>query len=136
MEPPFTQGRYDVYGNYIPPYNATTVDSTGHMLYQSVLGDSYIHSIASPVNQIDAIMYTNNVAGGNIATGGSGVTLNGSIISKDEAMVVYSLPMNENYDERIRDQGPSNNPLIDIDLPRSPTIAQDSWKAAGFSMSY
>jgi len=135
MEPPFTQGRYDVYGNYIPPYNATTVDATGHMLYQSVLGDSYIHSVSSPVNEIDAVMYTNNVAGGNIASGGSGITLNGSIISKDEAMVVWSLPMNENYDERIRDQGPSSDPLIDIDLPRSPTLAQNSWKTLGFSMS-
>jgi hypothetical protein len=136
MEPPFTQGRYDAYGNYIPPFNATSMDSTGHMLYQSVMGDSYIHSISSPVNEIDAIMYTNNVAGGNIATGGSGITLNGSIISKDEAMVVWSLPMNENYDERIRDQGPSSNPLIDIDLPRSPVVLQTSWKSLGFSMSY
>jgi hypothetical protein len=136
MEPPFTQGRYDVYGNYIPPYNATSVDSTGKMLYQSVLGDSYIHSISSPVNQIDAVMYTNNVAGGNIANGGSGITLNGSIISKDEAMVVWSLPMNENYDERIRDQGPNSNPLIDIDLPRSPSVSQDTWKALGFTLPH
>ncbi len=136
MEPPFTVGRYDAYGNYIPPFNATSVDSTGNMLYQSVYGDAYIHNVSSPVNEIDAVMYTNNVAGGNIATGGSGITLNGSIISKDEAMVVWSLPMNENYDERIRDQGPQDQPLIDIDLPRSPSVTQASWATQGFSMAY
>lgn len=134
MTPPFTQPRYDASGNVVPAFDATQVDSTGHKLYQSVLGDSYIHSIASSVDQIDGIMYTNHVAGGNIATGGKGITLNGSIISKDEAMVVFSLPMHENYDDRIRDQGPSKSPLIDINLPRSPILTQTSWHDLGFSM--
>ncbi|HEY3782542.1 MAG TPA: pilus assembly PilX N-terminal domain-containing protein [Fimbriimonadaceae bacterium] len=135
MTPPFTVGRYDQYGNYIPPFNATATDSTGKMLYQSTMGDAYIHSIASSVDQIDGIMYTNNCAGGNIATGGNGIKLNGSIISKDEAMVCWSLPMAENYDDRIRDQGPTSQPLIDIDLPRSPQLTQTSWHDLGFSMA-
>lgn len=134
MEPPFTHGRYDDNGNYIPAYNATNRDSTGNMLYQSVLGDNYIHSIASPVNQIDAVLYTNFVGGGDIGTGGSGLQFNGTIISKDEAMVVWSLPMYMNYDGRIRERSLTNTPLIDLQLPRSPAVLQSTWQDRGFSI--
>jgi hypothetical protein len=134
MEPPFTNPRYDDNGNYIPAYNATNKDSTGNMLYQSVLGDSYIHSIASPVNQIDAVLYTNFVGGGDIGTGGVGINFNGTIISKDEAMVVWSLPMHMNYDGRIKERALSNTPLIDLQLPRSPAILQSTWQDRGFSL--
>jgi len=58
--------------NLIPAYNAMNRDSTGNMLYQSVLGDAYIHSVASPVNQIDAILYTNFVGGETSAREASG----------------------------------------------------------------
>lgn len=133
MEPPFTLGRYDSNGNWIPPYNATDVDSTGTMLYQSVVGNATIHALASGVNQIDAVLYTNFLGGGDIGTGGNGVTLNGSIISENEAMVVWSLPMRENYDMRIRERSLTQTPLIDINLPRSPTLVMDSWQDRGFT---
>jgi len=132
MTPPFTHDRLDAAGNLIPAFNGTQKDATGFMKYQSVLGDSYIHSIAEPVDQIDAIMYTNNVGGGNLGMSGKGVQINGSLISKDEAMVVYSLPMSMNYDNRIRERGPSKKPLIDINLPRSPMMSRDVWQDQGF----
>ncbi|HTQ08930.1 MAG TPA: hypothetical protein VMI31_02550, partial [Fimbriimonadaceae bacterium] len=132
MTPPFTHGRYDENGNWIPPFNATAIDSTGFPEYESVMGNAYLHSIASPVNQIDAVVYTNFLGGGNIGTGGAGVQFNGSIISKDEAMVVWSLPMVMNYDSRIREREISKTPLIDIDLPRSPVMLRSTWQDRGF----
>ncbi|MCG9896313.1 MAG: hypothetical protein MH204_12645 [Fimbriimonadaceae bacterium] len=132
MTPPFTKGRYDENGNYIPPFNANQVDSTGRKLYQSVISDSVMNSIAEGVNQVDAIMYTNNLGGGQVGTGGSGLTINGSLISKDEAMVVYSLPLRLNYDNRIRERKATSQPLIDLQLPRAPTLIRNSWQEWGF----
>ena len=133
MTPPFTHGRYDENGNWIPPYDATQTDTTGFKKYQSVLGDTYIHSIASAVNQMDAIIYSNFCGGGDIGTGGSGVQMNGSIITKDEAMVVFSLPMYMNYDSRIKEKALTNKPLIDVNLPRSPVMLRSTWQDRGFS---
>lgn len=132
MTPPFTKGRYDENGNWIPPYDATQTDSTGFKKYQSVMGDSYIHSISSGVGQIDAVLYTNFVGGGNIGTSAGGVQFNGSIISKDEAMVTWSLPLIMNYDSRIRERSATQTPLIDIQLPRSPMMLRSTWKDKGF----
>lgn len=132
MSPPFTKGRFDDQGNFIPPFNAYEVDSSGRMRYQSVVPDSVITSISEGINQIDAIVYTNFVGGGNVGVGGGGVTINGSLISKDEAMVVWSLPMRMNYDNRIRERGPGSDPLIQLDLPRSPTLLRSTWQERGF----
>jgi len=132
MTPPFTHGRYDENGNWIPPLDAKATDSTGFMKYQSVLGDSYIHSVSSGVAQVDAILYTNFVGGGNLGTNGGGVTINGSVISKDEAMVIWSLPMKMNYDTRIKERTLTQKPLIDISLPRSPVLLRSAWKDKGF----
>ncbi len=128
MGPPFTNPRYDSNGNYIPAFNATSVDSYGVMKYQSVLGDSFIHSVASGINQIDAVLYTNFVGGGDLGTSGGGVTFNGSIISKDEAMVLWSLPFTMNYDNRIKERSLTSQPLIDINLPRTPSVQQLTWQ--------
>ncbi len=136
MTPPFTKGRYDDSGNWIPPFNANEVDSTGKKRYQSTISDSTMNSIATNISQMDAILYTNFVGGGNIGTGGGGVTFNGSIISKDEAMVVFSLPMRMNYDNRIRERTITKAPLIDLQLPRSPTLLRSTWQDRGFSQGY
>ncbi len=128
MRPPFTKPRYDEFGNLIPAYDATQTDSYGRKRYQSLYSDDTISSISENINQIDAILYTNFVGGGNIATGGGGCTINGSIICKDEAMVLYSLPLRINYDNRIRDRGPGTRPLIDIDLPRAPKMLPREWR--------
>jgi hypothetical protein len=133
MTPPFTLGRYDDNGNWIPPFNATNTDSTGRMLYQSVVPDSTMNALAENVNQMDAVLYTNFVGGGNIGTGGVGLFFNGSIISKDEAMVLFSTPMVENYDNRIHERSISASPLIDVNLPRSPTLLRSAWQDRGFT---
>ena len=133
MTPPFTKGRYDEQGNWIPPFNALQTDSTGRYRYQSVYSDSTLANIASSINQLDCIIYTNFVGGGQLATGGSGMTFNGSIICKDEAMVLYSLPMRMNYDNRIMERNITKQPLIDLQLPRSPVVVQNTWQDRGFS---
>jgi hypothetical protein len=134
MTPPFTHDRLDESGHLIPAYNALQADETGFRKYQSVLGDAYLHSIAEGVNQIDGIIYTDFVGGGNLGTSGKGIEINGTIISKDEAMVAFSLPMRMNYDNRVRERTPSKAPLIDISLPRSPLLWRASWQERAFSM--
>lgn len=131
MTPPFTKGRYDDNGNYIPPYNAREVDGTGRMRYQSTLGDAYIHSIAQGINQLDAVLYTNFVGGGNLGTGGGGCLFNGTIISRDEAMVLWSLPLRMNYDNRIKERNLNDQPLIDLNLPRAPNMVRMTWQHQG-----
>jgi hypothetical protein len=133
MTPPFTKGRRDEAGNFVPPYNAMEIDSTGRRRYQSTIDDATINSIAEGVNQVDAIMYTNNVGGGQLGTSGGGVTINGTLISKEEAMVTYSLPLRLNYDNRIRERSATQQPLINIDLPRSPGLLRATWQEWGFS---
>jgi len=128
MTPPFTHARYDENGNLIPAFNANEIDNTGKKKYQSVFGDDYIHSIAESVSQIDAVLYTNFLGGGNIGTGGGGVEFNGSIISKDEAMVLFSLPLKMNYDNRIKERAMTGQPLIDIALPRAPSFKTLLWE--------
>ncbi len=132
MMPPFTKGRYDDNGNYIPAYNAMDTDSTGKRKYQSVVSDSTIHGLSEGVNQIDAILYTNYVGGGNVGTSGSGVTFNGTIVCKDESIVTWSLPIRMNYDNRIRERGPDTPPLIDLQLPRQPTLMRSTWQDKGY----
>lgn len=132
MTPPFTKGRYDESGNWVPPFNALETDSSGFLKYKSVVGDATLRSLAEGINQIDAIIYTNFVGGGNLGTSGGAVTMNGSIISRDEAMVIFSLPMQMNYDSRIRERSVSGTPLIDISLPRSPSMLRNGWKDRGF----
>lgn len=132
MTPPFTKARKDENGNTIPAFDANQVDSTGFKRYQSVMGDNYLDSISSGVNQIDAVLYTNFVGGGNIGTGGGGVVINGSIISRDEAMVCWSLPSVQNYDSRIRESALTQDPLVELNLPRSPVLLRSAWQDRGF----
>jgi hypothetical protein len=132
MQPPFTKGRYDDNNNWIPPFNAMEFDETGRRRYQSTISDATMNSIAEGVNQIDAILYTNFVGGGNVGVGGGGMTLNGTIISRDEAIVCWSLPIRLNYDNRIRERGPDKPPLIDLNLPRQPTVMRSTWQDKGF----
>lgn len=128
MTPPFTKGRYDDFGNWIPPYNAREIDEYGVMRYKSLLGDNYIDSISENVNVINAILYTNFLGGGEIGGGSQGVTFNGSIICRDEAMVTRSLPMYLNYDTRVKWRIQEGEPLVDINLPFSPMARTRAWR--------
>lgn len=138
MSPPFTKARLDENGNTIPAFNAYETDAWGVKRYQSLLqfdpatSAAYTSLAAGGVNQIDAVLYTNFVGGGNVGTMGGGMTLNGTIISRDEAIVTWSLPIRMNYDIRIREREVTKQPLIDLDLPRSPTILKSSWQDKGF----
>ncbi len=131
MTPPFTKGRFDEAGNWIPPFDAMQIDSTGRRRFQSVIPDNVINANAEGVNQVDAILYTNFVGGGNVGTSGGGMTLNGTLIARDEAIVTWSLPIRMNYDTRIRERGPTRRPLIDLNLPRSPAMLRSAGKTAG-----
>lgn len=141
MSPPFTKPRLDENGNTIPAFNAYAIDAWGIKKYQSILEfdaatkATYKSVAAGGVNQIDAILYTNFVGGGNVGTSGGGMTLNGTIISRDEAIVTWSLPIRMNYDVRIREREVTKQPLIDLDLPRSPTILKSSWQDKGFRIN-
>ncbi len=130
-----TYGRYDENGNWIPAYDANEIDSTGRRRYQSVVSSTTINSISEGINQIDAVIYTNFVGGGNIGTGGGGVMFNGTIISRDEALVTWSLPVVMNYDNRIRERSVTQSPLIDLNLPRSPVLMRATWQDQGFTYS-
>ena len=137
MKPPFTKPRYDEAGNLVPAFDGTQFDGTGFRRYQSLLEGpltlaQYKAAAAGGVNQIDAVLYTNFVGGGNVGTAGGGMTLNGTIISKDEAIVAWSVPIRMNYDNRIRERAVTNQPLIDLDLPRSPTMLRSTWQDRGF----
>ncbi len=131
MSPPFTKSRRDENGNVIPAFNANETDSSGRKRYQSVISDTTMNSIAEGVNQLDAVMYTNFVGGGNLGTSGGGVAVNGTIISRDEAMVIYSLPMSMNYDSRIKERSLTQKPLVDVKLPRSPVLMKGTWQDRG-----
>ncbi|MDI9639913.1 hypothetical protein QPK87_19685 [Kamptonema cortianum] len=137
MTPPFTKPRLDENGNLIPAFNANEIDSYGVRKYQSLLqfgstAAAYAAVAAGGVNQIDAVLYSNFVGGGNVGTAGGGMTLNGTIISRDEAIVAWSVPIRLNYDHRIRERDANQKPLIDLDLPRSPTILRSTWQDLGF----
>lgn len=129
-----TVGRYDQDGNWIPAYDANQRDSTGRKLYQSTFTDAQLNAVAEGVNQIDAILYSNFVGGGNVGTGGGGMVLNGTIIARDEAIVTWSLPVIMNYDNRIRERTITRNPLIDLNLPRSPVVLRSTWQDRGFRL--
>ena len=131
MSPPFTKSRLDQNGNTVPAFNAREVDSTGFMRYQSVVSASTMNSIAEGVNQIDAVVYTNFLGGGNLGTSGGGVDFNGALISRDEAMIIYSLPMRMNYESRVKERTLTQKPLVDIKLPRSPVLMKSTWQDRG-----
>jgi hypothetical protein len=140
MVPPFTKARKDENGAIVPAWDANKVDSWGTKQYLSLLlndpayKDAFKAEAAKGVKQIDAIVYTNNMVGGQAGYFGGGLTINGSMVCKDQAVVAYSGPITMNYDSRIKDRGDNSEPLIDIDLPRGPSIKFLSWQDKGFRM--
>ena len=131
MTPPFTKSRLDEYGTTIPAFDALTADYTGTLKYKSVLGDAALDAIAEDVNQVDAIVYTNNLSGGELGKGGKGVIFNGCVICKDSAHSHFSGPSYRNYDPRIKERSSTQKPLIDIKLPRSPVLVYGTWQSKG-----
>jgi hypothetical protein len=63
------------------------------------------------LNKIDGVFYTNHAFAGKL---GNGASINGAIISKDEA-IIYSNTLVVNYDERIHSRySTGQNALIDL----------------------
>ncbi len=150
LQPPFTQGYstdgsdssigYDSDGNPVNGYwfdgNYTSFDgdftdpsymgkdngaggAQERKYYESSLSDSYIHSISSSSSQIrniDAVLYNNHCFSGKVGN----FTLNGSIISRDEA-IIYSGNITMNYDIRAYGDGIEG---IDIYLPRDLSLPE------------
>ena len=76
------------------------------------------------LNRIDGIFYTNHAFAGRL---GNGATINGSVISKDEAMI-YTDTLTMNYDERIRSRYTvGQDKLIDVGLPFSQSVRIIRW---------
>ncbi len=147
LKPPFTQaykvdaadssiGYVQYYNNGQPYFNGDyTVNDSGskdngtggsanRKFYESSLSDSYIHSISdasSSIRQVDAVTYTNHAVAGKMGA----FTINGSMISRDEA-TVYSGSIDMNYDVRAYGSGTQS---LNIFLPRELAPAQTiSWK--------
>jgi hypothetical protein len=135
MRPPFTKERLDENGDIVPAFDYRVADEWGELPYKSLELEDEIDDYAEGVNQIDAILYTNFLGGGDLGTGGGGFTINGSLITRDEAMIMWSLPARMNYDNRIRERGVEGEPLIDLDLPRSPTILRSTWQDKGLKLN-
>lgn len=140
MVPPFTKARKDENGVIVPAWDAQKIDSWGTKQYLSLLLNDPAYRAAfkaeasKGVKQIDAIVYTNNMVGGQAGYYGGGLTINGSMVCKDQAVVAYSAPITMNYDSRIKDRGNNSEPLIDIDLPKGPSVKFLSWQDKGFRM--
>jgi hypothetical protein len=146
MRPPNTKRRKDEDGNWIPAFDAMDVDGqrlndsgglTQRRRYESSFSNATINAVSSSgVNRVDAILYTNFVGGGMVGTGGGGMTVNGTLISRDEAIVTWSVPIRMNYDHRIRERTVGRTPLIDLRLPRSPVMLRSTWQDRGFSGNF
>lgn len=138
MKPPFTKARVDEYGNPVPAFNATAIDSWGIAAYKTLIESDPAMWAAlkaeatKGVNQIDGIVYTNNTIGGMVGYEGGGLTINGSMVCKDLAIAAYTSPITMNYDNRIHDRGDGTEPLIDLDLPKGPTVTFTAWLDKGF----
>ncbi len=152
MKPPFTKRRKNYDGTWIPAYDGTQTDSWGFKRYQTIYKppgftgttDDYIDSLMAIYDskgnvtdlerpaQIDAILYTNNLIGGYVGrkSGSTTVfTVNGTYICKDEATVPVSGTRTRFiWDMRIRDRGPNRPPIIDLDLPRAPSLQKQPWR--------
>jgi hypothetical protein len=76
------------------------------------------------INRLDGIFYTNHAFAGRT---GYGTIINGSIISKDEA-IIYRNTLTINYDERVHSRyATCQNRIIDIDLPISKKVEIVRW---------
>lgn len=88
-------------------------------------GNGLFSKIFVTPSQFDGIFYTNNMVGGKV---GPDAAFNGSIISKDEALILLGGVLRFNYDNRIMERNVPRTPLIDINLPRSPEMWRHTWE--------
>ncbi|MBU1043756.1 MAG: hypothetical protein KJ915_05090 [Candidatus Omnitrophica bacterium] len=99
-------------GDYTANDGGTKIDGSNRKFYESSYDNTYFTSIADDPNQIkniDAVTYTNHAFAGKVGS----FTMNGSIVSRDEA-IVYSGDITMNYDNRAKYRGSQ-----DFFLPRA-----------------
>ncbi len=90
-------------GNYTANDGGKKADNTNRKFYESSYTDAYIGTVAdsaSSIRQIDAVVYTNHAIAGKVGA----FTMNGSIVSRDEA-IIYSGNITMNYDLRVKSKG-------------------------------
>ena len=76
------------------------------------------------VSKLDGVFYTNHAFAGKV---GNGATINGAVISKDEA-IIYSNNLTINYDERINSRySTGGSGIIDVGLPFSKKVNIVRW---------
>jgi hypothetical protein len=138
MTPPWTKARTDENGNAIPAYDGTVIDSWGTERCLSLLGNSTIDPMCQPVNELDGVYYSNHYFGGTVAKAGGNMVLNGSVVAEDEyfyispAMTGTFGTWNFSYDPRIKDRGNGLGPVVNLNLPGSPTIQRLAWVRGPF----
>ncbi|MCM8813355.1 MAG: pilus assembly PilX N-terminal domain-containing protein [Candidatus Omnitrophica bacterium] len=100
-------------GNYTANDGGTKADGSSRKYYESSYTDAYVQSIAvsaSSIREVNAVVFTNHAFAGKVGA----FTWNGSIVSRDEALV-YSGSIDINYDVRTKDKGGTQH---DFFLPR------------------
>jgi hypothetical protein len=80
------------------------------------------------VRTVNGIYYTNNAFGGMTGNPGSGnIIFNGSVISKDEA-IIFQNALTFNYDERVHSRYNNDpNKIINLGLPVANQITMTQW---------
>ncbi len=99
-------------GDYTANDGGTKIDGTNRKFYESSYDNTYFSSIADDANQIktiDAVTYTNHAFAGKVGS----FTVNGSIVSRDEA-IIFNSYITMNYDVRAKCRGSQ-----DFFLPRA-----------------
>jgi hypothetical protein len=100
-------------------YKMSGTNEVQRSYYESSISDTDFNDLANGVRveQIDAICYNNHLHGGLVGSSTDGITYNGCIVARDEALI-YSGSVNLNWDIRIGSKSPDAIPL-DIYLPRT-----------------
>jgi len=139
LKPPFTQGYqtdssdnslgydsdqnsgngYWFNGDYTAFDGGEKLDGSGRKFYESSYDDEYFSEIAdkfSKITHIDAVSYTNHAVTGRVGQ----LTLNGSIVSRDEA-IGYSGHLTLNHDVRTRLEQVADRFYLprQLDVPRT-----------------
>jgi Tfp pilus assembly protein PilX len=99
-------------GDYTANDGGIKIDGSNRKFYESSYDNTYFAGIADDANQIkniDAVAYTNHAFAGKVGS----FTMNGSIVSRDEA-IVYNSDITMNYDVRAKYRGSQ-----DFFLPRA-----------------
>jgi hypothetical protein len=94
--------------------DASGTNSTNRRYYESSISDTDYHALAGGVRvaRIDAVLYNNHVTCGLVGSSTAGLTVNGAIVGRDEALI-YQNRVLLNWDIRI---GSRSQDSVDIDI--------------------